>query len=312
MGKLQFLKQKKFYINLVAIILLAFFLLWLTIKLLGVYTRHGRVYELPDFSGMTIEEVEHEYGRAYHFILVDSIYSKTEDPGTIVQQDPLPQSKVKHGRNVYYIIVAKTPEKTTMPNLNNLSLRQALVLLESSGLEVKELVYIDHFARNAICEQRYKGNIIKPGTELIKGSKITLYVGLGTDKRYMKMPKLYETPAEEVQHILNMSGLNLGNETFEDKDSIQYMKVYKMEPPYSKGSVKPGTFVDVWYRSSRKFNFDKERDSMRAEDSIKNAAARQAELDSLAAAAAAANDTIVSTENETEEDDDDENFEDDF
>ena len=308
MGKLQFLKQKKFYIHLVAIILLSFFLLWLTIKLLGVYTRHGRVYELPDFRGMTVEEMTHDYGRDYHFILVDSIYSKTEAPGTIVQQDPLPQAKVKHGRNVYYIIVAKTPEKTSMPNLNNLSLRQALVLLESNGLEVKELVYIDHFARNAICEQRFNGVVIKPGTELIKGSKITLYVGLGVDKRNMKMPNLYEASAEEVQHILNMAGLNLGNETFDDNDSLQYMKVYKMEPPYSKGSVKPGTFVDVWYHSSKKFNFDKERKNMRAEDSIKNALEQQALLDSLAAAAA--NDTIVSPDIESE--DDDENYEDDF
>ena len=292
MGKLSFLKQKKFYIHLLAIILLSFFLLWLTIRLLNVYTRHGKVYELPDFSGMTIEEVKSEYGKDYHFILIDSVYSKTQAPGTIVQQDPLAQSKVKHGRNVYYIIVANTPEKTNMPNLNNLSLRQALVLLESNGLTVKELKYINHFARNAICEQRYNGEVIKPGTEVVKGSKITLYVGLGTDQRNSKIPKLYGTSAEEVQHLLNMNGLNLGNETFDDKDSIQYMKVYKMEPPYSRGAVKPGTFVDVWYRSSRKFNFDKEIKSMLKEDSLKNAAEEKAELDSLAAL----KDTLESTE----------------
>ncbi|MBO4328305.1 MAG: PASTA domain-containing protein [Bacteroidales bacterium] len=307
MGKLQFLKQKKFYFHLLAIILLSFFLLWLTIRLLNVYTRHGKVYELPDFRGMTIEQVDDLYGRAYHLILVDSVYSKTEAPGTIVQQDPLPESKVKHGRNVYYIIVAKTPEKTTMPNLNNLSLRQALVLLESSGLEVKELIYTDHFARNAICEQHYDGKVVKPGTELIKGSKITLYVGLGTDRRNTKLPKLYDTPAEDVQHILNMAGLNLGKETFEHNDSIQYMKVYKMEPPYSKGSVRPGTFVDVWYRSSKKFDFDKERKNMQAEDSLTNAKERQAVLDSLAAL----NDSIAATQQDLEEDDDDE-YEDDF
>ena len=310
MGKLQFLKQKKFYIHLLIILLLSFLLLWLTIGLLKVYTRHGKVYELPDFSGMTIEQVGDLYGKSYHFILVDSIYSKTEAPGTIVQQDPLPHSKVKHGRNVYYIIVAKTPEKTTMPNLNNLSLRQALVLLESSGLLVKELIYTDHFARNAICEQHYNGKVVKPGTELIKGSKITLYVGLGTDKRNAKLPKLYDTPAEEVQHILNMAGLNLGNETFEHNDSIQYMRVYKMEPPYSKGSVKPGTFVDVWYRSSKKFDFDKERNNMQAEDSLVSAMERQAELDSIKAV----NDSIASIAKDLEEteEDDDENYEDDF
>lgn len=302
MGKLQFLKQKKFYIHLLLIILTSFFLLWLTIKLLNVYTRHGKVYELPDFSGMTIDEVKSEYGKDYHFILIDSVYSKTQEPGSIVQQDPLPHSMVKRGRNVYYIIVAKTPEKTQMPNLNNLSLRQALVLLESNGLQVKELKYVDHFARNAIREQRYDGQVIKPGTEIVKGSKITLYVGLGTDQRQVKLPKLYNTPAEEVQHVLNMNGLNLGKETFEDSDSIQYMRVYKMDPPYSKGSVKPGTFVNIWYRSSRSFNFDKESKSMLLEDSLKYAAEKQAEIDSLALI----NDTLV------EPSDNEENYEDEF
>ena len=189
-----------------------------------------------------------------------------------------------------------------MPNLNNLSLRQALVLLESNGLQVKELKYVDHFARNAIREQRYDGQVIKPGTEIVKGSKITLYVGLGTDQRQVKLPKLYNTPAEEVQHVLNMNGLNLGNETFEDNDSIQYMRVYKMDPPYSKGAVKPGTFVNIWYRSSKSFNFDKESKSMLLEDSLKYAAEKQAEIDSLALI----NDTLV------EPSDNEENYEDEF
>ncbi len=279
MGKLSFLKQKKFYLNLLLIVVLSFILLWLTIRALNIYTRHGKVVEMPDFSGLTTTEVERMYGKDYHFILIDSIYSKTQEPGSIVQQDPLPGSKVKHGRNVYYIIVAKTPERTTMPNLNNLSLRQALVLLESSGLEVKELHYVDHFARNAICEQHYNGTVIKPGTELIKGSQITLYVGLGPERKDMKLPSLYGTSASDVKRILNMSGLNLGNETFEDRDSIQYQKVCRMDPPQAKGSVRPGTFVNVWYKSSRNFNFDKEQAHVLSEDSARYAAQHQPVID---------------------------------
>lgn len=280
MGKLSFLKQKKFYINILVIVVLSFILLWLAIKMLNAYTRHGKVYEMPDFTGLTTQEVEHTYGKDYHFILIDSIYSKTQAPGSIVQQDPLPGSQVKHGRNVYYIIVAKTPERTTMPNLNNLSLRQAIVLLESSGLEVKELQYVDHFARNAICEQRYDGTVIKPGTELIKGSKITLYVGLGPDRdKKMSLPSLYGMPASEVQRTLNMAGLNLGNEVYDDQDSLQYMKVYRMDPPRTAGSVRPGTFVKVWYKSSRSFNFDKDLPKVMSDDSIKYAAEHQIEAD---------------------------------
>lgn len=279
MGKLSFLKQKKFYINLLVIVVLAFVLLWLAIKMLDSYTRHGKVYEMPDFYGLTTTEVERMYGNDYHFILIDSIYSKTQEPGSIVQQDPLPGSKVKQGRNVYYIIVAKTPERTTMPNLNNLSLRQAIVLLESSGLEVEELHYVDHFARNAICEQRYDGTVIKPGRELIKGSKITLYVGLGPDRKDMNLPSLYGTPASEVRRTLNMSGLNLGKEVYDDQDSIQYMKVYRMDPPKARGSVRPGAFVNVWYKSSRKFNFDKEQAAVLSEDSARYAAQNQPVID---------------------------------
>ena len=272
MGKLSFLKKKKFYINLLVIVALTLILLWLTIRMLNTYTRHDKVVDMPDFSGMTTQEVERMYGRDYHFILIDSIYSKTQAPGSIVQQDPLPGSKVKHGRNVYYIIVATTPERTNMPNLNNLSLRQALVLLESSGLEVEHLQYVDHFARNAIREQRYNGEVIRPGTELVKGSRITLYVGLGTDRRSTRMPALYGMPAQEVRRTLNMSGLNLGTENYDDYDSIQYMKVYRTSPPQSRGELRPGTSVDVWYRSSRHFNFETGRAIAMHEDSVRLAA----------------------------------------
>lgn len=279
MGKLSFLKQKKFYINLLLIVVASFLILWLTIRMLNVYTRHGKVYEMPDFSGLTTQEVERAYGDDYHFILIDSIYSKTQKPGSIVQQDPLPGSKVKHGRNVYYIIVAKTPERTVMPNLNNLSLRQAIVLLESSGLEVKELEYVDHFARNAVCEQRYDGLVIKPGTELIKGSKITLYIGLGPDKKDTKLPALYGIPASEVRRTLNMAGLNLGDEVYDDYDSLQYMRVYRIAPPLAAGAVKPGTFVKVWYKSSRNFDFEKEQANVLNEDSARYAAEHQPFID---------------------------------
>lgn len=300
MGKLSFLKQKKFYINLLMIILLSFIILWLTIKLLNVYTRHDKVYELPDFTGMTTEEVERNYGNDYNFILIDSVYSKTMAPGTIVQQDPLAQSKVKQGRNVYYIIVAKTPEKTNMPNLKNLSLRQALVLLESNGLQVEGLKYVDHFARNAICEQRYENSVIKPGTEIVKGSKIMLYVGLGPDKQKTQLPSLYGVAAEDVQHTLNMAGLNLGNEVFTDSDSIQHMKVYRMDPPFSKGAVNPGTYVNVWYHSDKQFNFEKERSNSLHEDSLKYTA----EQGALIGTTTTVIDTLAS--------DIEENYEDDF
>ena len=270
MGHFEFLKQKKFYIHLLIIILLFFVLMWITFRSLDGYTRHDKVYTMPNFIGQNYLEVQEEYDHDFNFILIDSVYPKGEEPGSIVQQDPLPDSKVKKGRNVYCIIVAVMPEKIEMPNLKNLSLRQAVGTLESNGLEVDKLIYEDYFAKNAVIEQLYQGQVIEPGTEIVKGSKISLRVGFGQDKKKIEIPNLIGRPAVEVKRLLNVAGLNLGEEFFDDSDSLQYMKVSKMKPGPSSALVDAGTFVNIWYRSSKKFDFDKEYKNLLHEDSINN------------------------------------------
>lgn len=270
MGFLHFLKKKNFYINLLIILFLCVFLLWLTFRLLDKYTRHDKVYTMPDFVGQDYRQVKHDYAKDFHFILIDSVYPKGQQPGSIYQQDPLPGSKIKKGRNVYTIIVAETPEMTVMPNLKNISLREAIGRLESSGLDVDFIEYQDYSYKNNVIEQYYKGEVINPGSELVKGSKIVLRVGIGQDKLNIKVPNLIGKPATEAKRLLNLAGLNLGSETLEDSDSIQYQCVKKMRPGPSSGSVRPGTYVDLTYHSSRTLDFKKEMQELIHEDSLLN------------------------------------------
>lgn len=225
---------------------------------------------MPDFVGQDYRQVKHDYSKDFHFILIDSVYPKGQQPGSIYQQDPLPGSKIKKGRNVYAIIVAVTPEKTVMPNLKNLSLREALGRLESSGLQVDRLDYEDYSYKNNIIGQYYQGEPIKEGSELVKGSKIVLKVGIGQDKTRVKVPNLIGKPAADTKRLLNLAGMNLGEEVFEDKDSIQYMCVRRMSPGPSSGSVRAGTTIDVWYHSSRTMNFKEEMQLLLQEDSLVN------------------------------------------
>ena len=270
MGHLQFLKDKKFYINLLIIFLLFLFLIWLTFRLLGKYTRHNEVYTMPDLVGQDFRQVKHDYAKDFHFILIDSVYPKGQQPGSIYQQDPLPGSKIKKGRNVYTIIVAVTPEKTTMPNLKGISLREAIGRLESSGLEVDYLEYVDYSYKNNIIEQYYNGNPIKQGTELVKGSKIMMKVGIGQDKAKIKVPNLIGKPASDIKRLLNLAGLNLGQEVFEDTDSLQYLCVRRMSPGPSSPAVTAGTSINIWYHSSKTLDFKKEMKELLHEDSIAN------------------------------------------
>ena len=299
MGRLHFLKEKKFYINLLLILLLCVVLLWLTFRILDRYTRHDKVYTMPDFVGQDFRQVKHDYAKDFNFILIDSVYPKGEQPGSIYQQDPLPGSKIKKGRNVYAIIVAVTPEKTVMPNLKGISLREAIGRIESSGLTVEYLEYIDYKYKNNVIEQYYQGRAVAPGTEIVKGSKITLQVGIGQDKLNVKVPNLIGKPASEAKRLLNLAGMNLGKETYEDNDSLQYLCIKRMSPGPSSGTVKLGTRIDVTYQSSRTLDFKKEMPELLLEDSIINTP-QPIEIDTII-------ETIETTDYEEPEE-----FEDDF
>ena len=300
MGRFHFLKEKKFYLHLLIIVLLSIGLLWLTFKLLDSYTRHDKVYTMPDFVGQDFQQVKHDYHKDFNFILIDSVYPKGQQPGSIYQQDPLPGSKIKKGRNVYAIIVAVTPEKTVMPNVKGISLREAIGRLESSGLDVDHLEYVTYDYKNNIIEQYYQGAPIAKGTELVKGSKIMLRVGIGSDKSNVKVPNLIGKSAYETKKLLNLAGLNLGVETHEDNDSLQYMCVRKMSPGPSSGAVKPGTYVDVWYHSSRTMDFKKEMKELMREDSLANMPQPEIKIDTI-------KETIETTDYEEEDE-----FEDEF
>jgi len=271
MGRLQFLKDKKFYINLLIILALCLVLLWITFRILNRYTRHNEVYSMPNFIGLNYLEVEQQYAEDFHFFLIDSVYPKGQQPGSIYQQDPLPDSKIKKGRNVYLIIVAQTPEKTLMPNLRNLSLRQAIGLLESAGLDVERLEYRESPYRNAVLDQYYNGQPIAEGTELIKGSKIILRIGTGSNSEKIKVPNLIGKPATEAKRLLNLAGFNLGTESFEDSDSLQYMCIRRMDPGPSSASVDMGTAINLTYHSSRTLDFQKEMRELLHEDSLAHA-----------------------------------------
>ena len=300
MRRFHFLKEKKFYLNLLIILLLSVGLLWLTFKLLDSYTRHDKVYTMPDFVGQDFRQVVHDYSKDFNFILIDSVYPKGQEPGSIYQQDPLPGSKIKKGRNVYAIIVAVTPEMTVMPNVKGISLREAIGRLESSGLDVDHLEYVSYSYKNNVIEQYYQGQPITKGTELVKGSKITLRVGIGDDRSNVKIPNLIGKSAEETKRLLNLAGLNLGVETREDNDSIQYQCVKKMSPGPSSNAVKPGTYIDVWYHSSRTMDFKKEMQELLHEDSLANVPQPEIKIDTIT-------ETIETTDYEEEDE-----FEDEF
>lgn len=256
--------MKKLVLHILLAILLTLGIIWFAIAMLNSFTRHGKVYIVPDYTGMDHERVINEYGKLFNFIITDSIYQKDGVYGSVLQQDPYPGAKVKQGRNVYLITIARQPEKVTVPNLLNLSLRQAMASLETAGLELGEISYTSHFARNAVVRQNHKGTAIESGAQLFRGSAIDLVLGDGGEDFRVPFPMLIGLRPDEVKQSLHSQGLNLGNEYFMDNCTRDNGRAFRLQPFYrTSQAVKPGSFITVWYKSEDALNFNRYvRDSL--------------------------------------------------
>lgn len=257
MGFFYFLGKGKFYLHLLIAIVLSLFLLWLAILALNLYTRHGKVYLVPDFSGKTIEQLKEKgYEEYFDLIPIDSVYDTHHKRGSIVMQNPEAGSKVKQGRHVYLTVVAQMPEKVKMPNLKNLSLRQALVKLEGEGLISGPLEFIDYAYRNAVIDQLLNDEPIETGTEIPKGSTIKLVVGNGESNVGIQMPFVIGKKPLEAHNALHFASLNVGEEYFLDGNDSTHARVFKTEPDIKEADDLPlGTAINLWYRSDQLFDF---------------------------------------------------------
>jgi beta-lactam-binding protein with PASTA domain len=143
-----------------------------------LYTAWQLLY-CPDYTGQNIDDIIAKQPSVFNFVVIDSVFDLDNPKGTVLHQDPYPDSKVKENRKIYLTIVSSTPEKTSMPDLRFLTLRQAINTLESCGLKTGKIFYIPTFDADAVQQQRYNGKIILAGTRLDKGSVVELTVGIG-------------------------------------------------------------------------------------------------------------------------------------
>ena len=162
---------------LLALILTVLFIIGAVI-FLNIYTRHGQEVPMPNFIGSNSKElIQNESNGDFIIVVSDSIYDKSITKETVLKQYPKANEMVKKGRKVYLTVASSKPPKVKMPELQDVSLRQAEIMLQALGLELGGVIYKPSPFENAVLEQLYKGRGIASGTEVSVGDKITLVVG---------------------------------------------------------------------------------------------------------------------------------------
>jgi len=232
-----------------ALLIIAFVIFfWLVLRFLNIYTKHGHIYVVEDYTGMLLEEVISKPSNSiFEFVIIDSIYDNNREKGSVVSQTPLPGSNVKKYRKVYLTIVASQPEMVACPNLQDLTVRQATTVLETYGVKVGKIEFVPDIG-NTVVRWKQMGKTISPGDKLIKGSRVDIVVGSGDGRGNTYLPNLIGKSRDEARSIITGAGLNIGSEFFLNKKDTISVKVVRQNPPYDDDyEISLGSLIDLWY-----------------------------------------------------------------
>jgi beta-lactam-binding protein with PASTA domain len=175
------------------------FMHWLTFT-----TYHGHEIIVPDLRKMTEQQVEDAVDELnLEYVLLDSVDYNSQFPKhTVVEQDPLPGSKVKVNRKIYIKINSSGFTMVRIPNLIEKTYRQAVPTLKSLGLEEGNITYKPYIGKDMVIEMYWNGKKLNPGDKVFKSSKIDLVLGdgnVGFDETQLDTTAVLEPTPEDGQ-----------------------------------------------------------------------------------------------------------------
>ncbi len=179
---LNFLKSKTFLIQLGLAAVAVLVLVFVALQWLKGTTNHGEFVEVPDFSKMSVTEMRKavdDAGLRYQ-VLDSSNYNPDYPRFSILEQNPPAGNKVKANRKIYFTVNPSGYKKVSVPDIIQVTQRNAASMLRAVGLDVERVTYIDELGKDMVYNMKFKGKYIKPGDKLPKTSKVELICGNGT------------------------------------------------------------------------------------------------------------------------------------
>lgn len=239
--------------NLLIAIAIVLVLMFSVRIFLSTYTHHGEKILVPDFFSMSIPDATRAAESAgMELVVTDSVYNKRLSPGTIFSQVPQAGTYVKKGRHISVVINSFVPRKIKMPNLVDISLRQAMTNLNAKGLQVGKLIYKSSGeGTNLVLEQRYRGRKIEPGRMVESGATIDLVLGMKSDETNTHVPDVKGKAVREATSMIQDYSLNVRTRFDKEirtyEDSLRAV-VYRQSPEASSLPILRGQEVTLYLR----------------------------------------------------------------
>ncbi|NBC27436.1 MAG: PASTA domain-containing protein [Bacteroidetes bacterium] len=185
--------------------------LLLNFVIMPEYTNYKEGVTVPDVTKISLTEAQQKletYGLRHE--VLDRRANASYPANYILEQEPAALQIVKPNRKVYLTVNTEVRPTAVVPDVEDLSLRNARIQIENYGFEVGTISYESSRFRNAVMEQS-----LAPGDTADKGSVINLVVSDGLGDRMVAVPDVVGLRLTEAQQQLREASLRIEEIRFE-------------------------------------------------------------------------------------------------
>ena len=245
-----FLKSKFFWINVGVAILSVIVLTIIVLFSLKFFTKHGEQVAVPDVTGLYVEEADvllRKQDLSYQ--VVDSVYVRDKLQGEILEQIPRAESNVKTGRTIYLTINSKSDKMIILPQIQNVSYRQARATLEAIGFVVSNIEYKPSEFPDLVMGIRVGQTPVRAGDRLRAGASVVLIVGSQTQGETAVAPDLIGFTQSAAEQLILQNNFVVGSVDFDvpptnEADKANYF-IYRQSPEPTT-SYELGRRINIW------------------------------------------------------------------
>ena len=199
------------------------------------YTRQNQNRIMIDIKNRNLDDaLKILKSENYRYEVSDTLYTNKFELGTIVDQYPKPNTRVKSGRTVR-LKIAQPEKSVAIPNLIGQSRRSAELELNQMGLLI-DTVYTEYNPEypNGTIAWQYP----KAGDRRKKGMGIQITVSKGMPPNFFQVPNLIGLSINQAKDLIFKSRLKVGKISYhQDQDLVPYTVLDQ--------SIKNGTVLDV-------------------------------------------------------------------
>ncbi|MFV0134821.1 Stk1 family PASTA domain-containing Ser/Thr kinase [Streptomyces sp. HMX87] len=156
---------------------------------------------VPSVIGLDLDKAQSKLeGDDYQFEVKTEQRESSDEPGTVLDQDPIKGEEVEKGSTIT-LIVAKEEEQSTVPDVLNQSCEAAKQQMQANNL-------VGNCTEQPVDDPNQAGKVIsttpQAGQSVDKNSQVQIVVGKAKEK--VKVPEVRARPLSQAQQELQQAG----------------------------------------------------------------------------------------------------------